>query len=57
MIERTGKSLYIASEQVVEATHAKFDMFWQRYKVNDVERQSHGVKLLACVKDFNSKNM
>ena len=47
----------MASEQVVEATHAKFDMFWQRYKVNDVERQSHCDKLLACVRDFNSKNM
>ena len=57
VIERTGKSLYMASEQVVEATHAKFDMFWQRYKVNDVERQSHGVKLFACVGDFNSKYM
>ena len=47
----------LAHCEVVEATHAKFDMYWQRYKVNDVERQSHGDNLLTFVRDFNSKNM
>ena len=56
VIERTGKSLYLSSEQVVEATHAKFDKMWNRYKVIDSEKESHGAQLLRCVKDFNSKN-
>ena len=42
VIKRTGKSLYLSSEQVVEATHAKFAVFWERYKVNNLEKESHG---------------
>ena len=57
VIQRTGESLFAASEQVVEATHAKFDKMWQRYKVVDMERESHGKQLLRCVVDFNSKNL
>ena len=57
VIERTGKSLYSSSEQVVEAAHAKFDTIWQRYKVTDLERDSHGDKLRNCVVDFNTKNI
>ena len=50
-------SLSLSSEKVGEASHAKFDIFWQWYKVLDVERESHGEQLLNCVKDFNSKNV
>ena len=57
VIERTGKSLYFSSEQVVEAAHAKFDKIWQRYKVTDLERDLHGDKLRNCVVDFNTKNI
>ena len=57
VIERTGKSLYFSSEQVVEAAHAKFDKEWQRYKVTDFERNSHEEKLRNCVVDFNTKNL
>ena len=57
VIQRTGKSLYLSSEQVVEATHAKFDKFWQRYKVLALEKEMHGNQLLKCVIDFNSKNI
>ena len=57
VIERTGKSLHFSSEQVVEAAHAKFDKIWQRYKVTDLERDSHGEKLRNCVVDFNTKNL
>ena len=57
VIERTGKSLFLSSEQVVEASHAKFDKMWQRYKVLDLERETHGENLLKCVIDFNSKNI
>ena len=57
VIERTGTSLYLASEQVVEATHAKFDKFWQKYKVLDPESESHGQQLYNCGLDFNSKNL
>ena len=56
-IQRTGKSLYLSSEQVVEASHAKFDKKWERYKVLDLERDSHGTQVLQCVVDFNSKNL
>ena len=56
-IQRTVKSLYHSSEQVVEASHAKFDKMWDRYKVLDLERDSHGTSLLRCVVDFNSKNV
>ena len=50
-------SLYLTSEQVVEASHQKFSVFWERYKVLDLERPMHGDNLLACVIDFNSCNM
>ena len=36
-IERTGKGLLGNSEQVVEATHAKFEKFWSKYVVVDLE--------------------
>ena len=36
---------------------AKFDKMWERYKVLDLERDSHGTQLLQCVVDFNSKNL
>ena len=45
------------SEEVVEAAHAKFDKFWQRYKVIDVESDKHGENLLQCVIDFVTKNI
>ena len=57
VIKRTGESLFAASEQVVEATHAKFDKMWQRYKVVDMESESHGKQLLRCAVDFNSKKL
>ena len=57
VIDRTGKSLYLSSEQVVEASHAKFDQFWAKFKVLDMERDSHGENLLKCVIDFNTKNL
>ena len=41
----------------VEASHAKFEKMWDRYKVLDLERESHGSQLLRCVIDFNSKNL
>ena len=40
---------------MVEAAHAKFDKFWQRYKVIDVESDKHGENLLECVIDFVTK--
>ena len=56
-IERTGKGLLGSSEQVVEATHAKFEKFWMKYKVVDLESDSHGDRLLMCVIDFNASNI
>ena len=55
VIERTGTSLYLSSEQVVEATHAKFEKSWQKYKVLDSESESHGQKLYNCVLDFRPR--
>ena len=51
VIQRTGKGLIYQSEEVVEAAHAKFDKFWQRYKVTDVESDKHGENLLQSVID------
>ena len=57
VIQRTGKGLFCQSEEVVEAAHAKFDKFWQRYKVIEVESDKHGENLLQCVIDFVTKNI
>ena len=56
-IERTGKGLLGNSEQVVEATHAKFEKFWSKYVVVDLESDVHGERLLQYVIDFNSSNI
>ena len=56
-IERTGRGLLGNSEQVVEATHAKFEKFWLKYVVVDLESDIHGERLLECVIDFNSSNI
>ena len=56
-IERTRKGLLGNSEQVVEATHAKFEKFWLKYVVVDLESDIHGERLLECVIDFNSSNI
>ena len=42
VIKRTGKGLFNQSEEVVEATHALFAKFWERYKVLDLECPMHG---------------
>ena len=57
VIARTGKGLFYQSEEVVEATHSKFETFWKRYKVLDVESEQHGKNLLECLLDFNTKNI
>ena len=61
VIQRTGKGLFFQSEEVVEATHSKFDNFWQRFKVIDVESaltsEKHGERLLECVVEINTKNI
>ena len=56
VVEKTGKGLQEGSEEVVEATHSKFDKFWARYKVKDLEDPQHGENLLARTSDFNSTN-
>ena len=48
--------LFYQSEEVVEATHSKFETFWKRYKVLDVESEQRG-HLLECLLDFNTKNI
>ena len=57
VLEKTGKSLFLSSEQVVEASHAKFAEFWDRYNVLDLERPMHGDNLKECIKEFNSVNV
>ena len=56
-MKKTVTRLFYQSEEVVEAAHAKFDKFWQRYKVIDVESDKHGENLLECVIDFVTKNI
>ena len=53
VIERTGRSLHLSSEQVVEAAHAKFDKVWQRYKVTSkatVNDARYKVKVKVIIK-------
>ena len=57
VIARTGKGLFYQSEEVVEATHSKFETIWKRYKVLDVESEQHGKNLLECLLDFTTKNI
>lgn len=40
VIRRTRARLYLGSEQVVEAAHQKFGVFWDRYKVLDLDNIS-----------------
>ena len=56
-IEMTGKRLFLQLEEVVEATHSKFDIFRQRFKVIEVESEKHGERLMECVVEFNAKNI
>ena len=56
-IARSGASVYLTSKQVVEASHQKVSVFWEPYKVLDLERPMHADQLLACVLDFNACNM
>ena len=57
VIARTGKGLFYQSEEVVEATHSKFETIWKRYKILDVESKQHGKNLLECLLDSNTKNI
>ena len=56
-IARPGMGLFYESEQVVEEYHQKFAIFWDRYKVLDLESEMHGEHLLNCLIDFNTKNI
>ena len=56
-IERTGTSLYNGNEEVVEAAHKRFDEFWKRYKICQVDRESHGSNLFNCLIDVNVNNL
>ena len=47
--------MFYESEQVVEETHQKFSIFWERYKVLDLESEIHGTNLLNCLIYFNTK--
>ena len=49
VIARTGRGLFYQS--------AKFETFWKRYKVLDVQSEQHGQNLLECLLDFNTKNI
>ena len=53
----SGKGLFYQSEEVVEASHSKFETIWKRYKILDVESKQHGKNLLECLLDFNTKNI
>ena len=57
VIARTGRGLFFQSEEVVEATHSKFETIWKIYRVIDVESDQHGKNLLDCVLDFTTKNV
>ena len=44
-------------QQVVEASHQKFNALWENFKVLDLERPTYGENLLKCVLEFNTMNI
>ena len=56
-IERSGKSLLQGNEEVVEASHQRFQNFWNQYKFINLDSDTHGKNLLDCVIDMNTSNI
>ena len=56
-IEWSGKSLLHGNEEVVEASYQRFQNFWNRYKVINLDSDTHGKNLLNCVIDMNTSNI
>ena len=44
------------SEEVLETGHQKFNKVYEWYKVKDVTKEKHGIKMLKCLNQFNSFN-
>lgn len=44
------------NEQVLETGHQKFNKVYEWYKVKDVTKEKHGIKMLRCLNHFNSFN-
>ena len=53
-LKNTKKPLGEFSEEVVEATHQKFDTVWKFYEVKDVESEVHGEIFYRAIVHFNS---
>ena len=56
-IKKHKKPLGEFSEEVVEATHQKFDTVWKCYEVKDVESEVHGENFYRAIVHFNSFNV
>ena len=56
-IEKHKKPLGEFSEEVVEATHQKFDTVWSSYKVKDVESEIQGENFDRAILHFNYFNI
>ena len=54
-IERSGMSLFNGNEEVVEASHQKFEIFWSRYKIKQLDSDTHVKNILNCVIDLTSR--
>ena len=52
-----GLANHFTTEQVVEASHQKFNALWGNYKVLDLERPTLVENLLKCVLEFNTMNI
>ena len=50
--QRKGRQIKddVEYEEVVEAAHQRFDELWKRYKVCQVDRESHGSNLFNFLK-------
>ena len=47
----------LKTEKLNMQVDAKFEKFWLKYVVADLESDVHGERLLECVIDFNSSNV
>ena len=45
------------SEQSGESVHHEFKIYWERYKVNDINAESYPLRLFKAVVEFSSEHL
>ena len=52
-----SRGLGLVSGQAGESIHKEFKIFWDKYKINDLENEKYGPNLLKAVIEFSSKHI